>query len=76
MSEHPAIQAAIDRGSATAAIVIKHRDGLIEHMAALVLITGREGLRACVAGAVEAVVAAQDGIVWGELGRPHDEAQP
>lgn len=75
MSErHDPVQAAIDRGSATAAMVIKHRDALIEHMAALVMVTGRDGLEACVAGAMGAVLAAQDGVVWGGLPRPGDGA--
>lgn len=76
MSEHPAVQAAMERGAASAALVVKHRDALIEHMAALILITGKDGLRACASGACEAVIAAQDGIVWGELTRPRDEARP
>lgn len=60
------IEAAIARGGATAALLISHRDGLIEHMAALILITGVEGLRACAAGAAEAVIIAHQRGGWGE----------
>lgn len=54
------IQEAIARGDATARLLTAHRDALIHHMAAVVLITGPEGLRACVGGAAEAVIIAFD----------------
>lgn len=53
-----AIQAAIERGDATARVLIAHRDAVIYHLAALLLIAGADGLRACAAGAAEAVIAA------------------
>jgi hypothetical protein len=52
------VQAAIDRGDATARLLISHRDSIIYHLAAVFLITGPEGLRACAAGAAEAVIIA------------------
>jgi hypothetical protein len=55
---HDAVQAAIERGDATARVLIAHRDAVIYHMAAILLITGSEGLRACAAGAAEAVLIA------------------
>ena len=55
---HDPVQAAIERGGVTAGMVISHRDALIHHFAALLLITGVDGLRACAAGAVEATIAA------------------
>lgn len=53
-----AIQAAIERGDATARVLIKHRDQLFEPCEALLLIAGPDGLRTCAAGVVEAVIAA------------------
>lgn len=59
---HDPIQDAIDRGNATASLVIAHRDALIHHLAALLLITGVEGLKACAAGAVEATLIAHNNL--------------
>lgn len=59
------IQAAIARGDATARLLIQHRDALFQPMAALLLITGQDGLRACVAGVAEAVIAAHQRGTWG-----------
>lgn len=53
-----AVQDAIDRGNRTAELLVKYRDQLFEPMAALLLITGPEGLRACAAGVTEAVIQA------------------
>jgi hypothetical protein len=55
------VAAAIERGSKTAALLIAHRDALFYPMGALLLIAGPEGLRACAAGVVEAVIAANEG---------------
>lgn len=66
MSEAPdPIAAAIARGSRTAELLISHRDAVIEHAAAILLITGEEGLRACLAGAAEAVIFAHRRGGWG-----------
>lgn len=55
----PAVEAAIARGQHTADLLIQNRDALFAPMAALLLITGSaDGLRACVAGVTEAVIAA------------------
>jgi hypothetical protein len=54
-----AVEAAIARGEATARLLVQYRDALFEPMAALLLIAGPDGLRACAAGVVEAVIAAQ-----------------
>lgn len=60
MSEHPdPVQAAIDRGNAMSSVLIEARDALFEPMTRLVVITGEEGLRACVAGVAEAVIEAK-----------------
>lgn len=56
---HDPVQAAIERGDATARVLIGYRDALFRPMAALLLITGADGLRACAAGVVEAVIEAQ-----------------
>lgn len=53
------VQDAIARGEATARLLVAHRDALIHHMAALLLICGVDGLRACAMGAAEAVIVAQ-----------------
>jgi hypothetical protein len=55
---HDPVADAIARGDATARVLIAHRDALIYHMSALILITGAKGLHACAAGAAEAVVIA------------------
>lgn len=57
---HDPIAEAIARGEATARILIEHRDQIIHHLAAVYLITGAEGLRACAAGAAEAVIIAHE----------------
>lgn len=57
------VQAAIERGDATARVLISHRDAIIRHLAAVLLITGPEGLRACAAGAAEAVIVANRNLV-------------
>lgn len=55
------IEAAIERGSRTADLLNEHRDALFGHCAALLMITGSaDGLRACAAGVVEAVIAAHE----------------
>lgn len=60
MTIHPdPVQAAIDRGNAMSAILIEARDSLFAPMTRLVMITGDEGLRACVAGVAEAVIEAK-----------------
>lgn len=51
---------AIAHGDATARLLISHRDAVIYHLAAVYLITGPAGLRACAAGAAEAVIIAQE----------------
>lgn len=53
------VDAAIERGGKTAALLIEARDSLFPGMASLLLITGEEGLRACVAGVAEAVIYAK-----------------
>lgn len=58
---HDPIQDAIDRGAATARLLVENRDALFKPCAALLLITGEAGLRACAAGVVEAVIAAHAG---------------
>lgn len=50
------IHDAIQRGDATARVLITHRDAVIYHLAAILLISGEQGLRACAAGAAEAVI--------------------
>jgi hypothetical protein len=59
---------AIERGGATGRVLVAHRDALIHHLAAVYIITGAEGLRACAAGAAEAVIIAHRKIE-GEEGR-------
>lgn len=54
----PAVREAIARGDISLAFVVKHRNALIDHMTALISVTGVEGLRACAAGAAEATIIA------------------
>lgn len=49
---------AIDRGTALSERLIGFRDALFEPLAGLLLIGGETGMRASVAGVVEAVIAA------------------
>lgn len=66
MTIHPdPVQAAIDRGNAMSAVLIEARDALFGPMTSLVIITGDEGLRACVAGVAEAVIEAKRRGGWG-----------
>lgn len=59
MSPRPdAVAEAIARGDATGRVLIAHRDAVIFHLSAILLIAGPDGLRACAAGAAEAVIAA------------------
>lgn len=51
-----AVDDAIARGQETAAALVRARDGLFEHMRAILPIAGREGLRACVLGVQVAVL--------------------
>lgn len=60
MSErHDPVEAAIERGGATARLLIANRDALFTPMGAILLIAGADGLRACAAGVVEACIIAQ-----------------
>lgn len=52
------IPAALARGDATSRVLVAHRDAIIHHLAAILLIGGESGVRACAAGAAEAVIAA------------------
>lgn len=54
----PAIQAAIERGTIVSERLIAFRDALFEPCAGILLIAGDDGLRASVAGVVEAVISA------------------
>ena len=74
--DQPAIDAAIERGTAMGQALVKHRDGLIENMASLLLITGEAGLRACVAGALEAALIAYRNGGWGQGVVIVDESKP
>lgn len=55
----PVIQAAIERGATVTKAIIQHRDALFPACEALLLIAGPDGLRACMAGVVESVIAAK-----------------
>ncbi len=57
---HDPVRDAIARGDAVAEVLILHRDAVIEHLAAVLLIGGVDGVRACAAGAAEAVVLAHE----------------
>lgn len=52
------IAEAIERGTAVGRVLVTHRDAIIHHLAAVYLIAGPDGLRACAAGAAEAVIIA------------------
>lgn len=54
----PAVQAAIERGAAVGGVLVAHRDAVIHHFGAILLITGEDGLRALAAGAAEAAINA------------------
>lgn len=60
MSDATAIQEAIERGDAASRVLISHRDAVIYHLSAILLIAGADGVRACAAGAAEAVVIAAE----------------
>lgn len=55
---NPAVQAAIERGVAVSGVLVAHRDAVIHHLGAVLLITGEDGLRALAAGAAEAAINA------------------
>lgn len=57
MSADPTL-AAIERGATAAAVIAAHRNAVIHHLSALMVIGGEAGMRASAAGAVEYVVTA------------------
>ncbi|HEX5262230.1 MAG TPA: hypothetical protein VFW13_01805 [Phenylobacterium sp.] len=63
------VEAAIERGAKTAALLVGARDKLFEPMAAIMLIAGPDGLRACAAGVVEAVIQGHRNIAADEAQR-------
>jgi hypothetical protein len=60
-----AVEAAIERGDASARLLIAHRNALMHHLGEILPIAGAEGVRACAAGAAEAVIAEHEGRRWG-----------
>jgi|GEM_PF-3057760 hypothetical protein len=60
------VAAAIERGGATARLLVAHRDALIHHLAAILLIAGPNGMVACAYGAAEAVRIAHERRTRGE----------
>lgn len=77
---HDPVEAAIERGDATAKLLIGFRDALFEPMGGILLIAGAAGLRASAAGVVEAVIAAHAKRVsetasWGEKAVVVDEVK-
>jgi hypothetical protein len=61
MADRPdPIADAIARGTETAAALIKHRDEIFPHAHVILLIAGKDGLRACMAGVAEAAIIAME----------------
>jgi hypothetical protein len=59
------IDAAIERGNSMSAALVRNRDALFPAFRELLLVAGAEGLRACVAGVTEAVIAQHEARVRG-----------
>lgn len=60
------LQDAINRGKEAGERLIHHRDAVIEHAVAILLIAGKDGMRACLAGAGEAAIIALEKRARGE----------
>lgn len=69
------VAAAIARGDATARVLIAHRDAVIHHLSAILLIAGPRGMEACAYGAAGAVLIAHQRQTRGE-GPSHAQNEP